>query len=116
LANGHAPGRSDSADLESIPELLTATDLGGFLRVDTKTVLRHKELRRFSLNLGHRIVRWSRIDVARWLEEKGTGAAQESLEAYLRAEYHLSAHAVPPLPRKALESRSSLGGTSRPNA
>ena len=57
-------------DLASFDRLVTAHEVAAYLDLDVKTVLRHKERRSFSLNLGHRIVRWYPQDVCRWLEGK----------------------------------------------
>jgi hypothetical protein len=57
-------------DLATFDRLVTAQEIAAFLSVDAKTVLRPKELRSFSVDPGHRIVRWYPQNVCRWLEEK----------------------------------------------
>jgi hypothetical protein len=57
---------------------ITAEELGHLLGLDYKTVLRHKELRAFSLDLGHRIVRWYVPDVEAYLTRKRGGCEDAS--------------------------------------
>lgn len=60
---------------------LTAAEIGRILGIDPKTVLRSKELRSFSYDLGHRIVRWKVTEFEDYLRRKrgGQGSANEGV-------------------------------------
>jgi hypothetical protein len=87
---------------------LTADDLALLFQVDSKTILRHKELRSFSLDLGYRIVRWYAPDVEDYLtrlKKGGHGAHQGLSEGVISIQPYLLARQG----EGAAEDNTSLG-------